>query len=143
MWRTVILMMWVGVCGAAELPRDDAAGHAPGYSVDCQEGVTDARQCKVDAQTLLGWRAFHTHCAQCHGGSGLGSTFAPNLQERFNTRVDFARFSYVLQHGYHGQMGVMPNFAQNKAVLAARDALYAYLSARAKGALPPGRPQGQ
>ena len=127
---------------AAELPRDSEVGNPPGYTVDCAEGATDARLCKVDAQTLLGWRAFHTHCSQCHGGSGLGSTFAPNLQERFNTRVDFARFSFVLHHGYHGQVGVMPSFEQNKAVLAARDALYAYLSARAKGVLPPGRPQG-
>ena len=127
---------------AAEPPRDEAVGNAPGYTVDCPAGATDARLCKVDGQTLLGWRAFHTHCAQCHGGSGLGSTFAPSLQERFNTRVDFARFSHVMHNGYRGQVGMMPSFAQNRAVLAARDALYAYLSARARGGLPPGRPQG-
>ena len=138
--RFLLPMMFASLAAADELPRDDAAGAPPAYTVECPAEAGNASQCVVDATVLAGWRAFHTHCSQCHGGSALGSTFAPNLQERFNTRVDFPRFSYVLQHGYHGQVGVMPSFAQNTTVLKARDALYAYLRARADGKLPPGRP---
>lgn len=111
------------------------------YKVDCAAGAKAAEKCSVDAETYKGWRSFHTHCFQCHGGSGLGSTFAPNLQERFNTHVDHERFDFVLHHGYTGKVGAMPSFAQNPAVLKDRDALYRYLRARADASLPPGRPQ--
>lgn len=110
------------------------------YAVTCEEGATAAEKCSVDAETYKGWRSFHAHCYQCHGGGGLGSTFAPNLQERFNDHVDHARFDYVLHNGYVGNMGAMPSFATNPAVLKEIDALYLYLRARADGALPPGRP---
>lgn len=110
------------------------------YTVQCEPGATQAEACAVDAETYKGWRSFHAHCYQCHGGSGLGSTFAPNLMDRLNDHVDHARFHYVLHNGYTGKVGAMPSFEANAAVLKDLDALYRYLRARADEALPAGRP---
>jgi len=116
------------------------AGAGPGYDVSCPAGASQAEKCQVGKETYIGWRSFHTHCFQCHGGSAMGSTFAPNLMERFKTRVDYARFKHVLNNGYTGKVGAMPSFAKNTAVLKDTDALYSYLRARTDGALPAGRP---
>jgi hypothetical protein len=115
-----------------------AAGQA--YDVSCPAGAAQAEKCEVGKETYIGWRSYHTHCFQCHGGSGMGSTFAPNLMDRLNTVVDYERFKHVLNNGYTGKVGVMPSFAKNSAVLKDTDALYGYLRARAEGALPAGRP---
>lgn len=125
---------------ADELPKDPAAGPPPTFDVSCPDGATQAEKCQVGKDTYVGWRSFHTHCFQCHGGNAQGSTFAPNLMERVKAHVDWPRFSYVLHHGYRGTMGAMPTFAKNNAVLKDKAPLYAYLLARTAGALPPGRP---
>ena len=126
---------------AAHEPRDENAGEAPEYVVECDEGATSAKACKVDKETYVGWRTFATNCQVCHGGSGLGSTFAPNLMERFNNEgVDYPRFKYVLHNGFTGQMGAMPAWEKNKAVMKNLDNLYRYLKARADDKLPKGRP---
>ncbi len=122
----------------AAAPAVTAAG--PAYDVSCPDGATRAEDCEVGQSTYVGWRSFHAHCQQCHGGSALGSTFAPNLLERFNTRVDYARFQDVLHHGYTGNVGAMPSFEKNSAVLKDLEPIYQYLRARADGKLPPGRP---
>lgn len=111
------------------------------YTVKCADGSTDAGACEVDKDTYVGWRSFHAHCFQCHGGSAQGTTFAPNLMERFNQHVDFERFDHVLHEGYTGQMGAMPAFGNNPQVLKEVEPLYRYLRARADDALPAGRPQ--
>ena len=123
-------------------PKADpaVAGPEPGYDVSCPDGATQAEKCQVGKDTYVGWRSFATHCVQCHGGSAMGSTFAPNLAERFNTRVDWLRFNYVMHNGYTGKVGAMPSFAKNNAVLKDLGAIYGYLRARADNALPPGRP---
>jgi nucleoid-associated protein YgaU len=125
---------------AATAPAAQAADGAPAYDVSCPEGAAQAEKCQVGKETYIGWRSFHTHCFQCHGGSGMGSTFAPNLMDRLNSSVDYARFKHVLQNGYTGKVGAMPSFAKNTAVLKDTDALYGYLRARADGVLPAGRP---
>lgn len=113
------------------------------YTVECAAGTTKAEDCSVDKDTYVGWRAFGANCQQCHGGGAMGSTFAPNLMERFNDHVDHERFVYVLNNGYTGNMGAMPSFAANPNVLKDVDALYRYLRARADGVLPNGRPKKQ
>jgi len=124
------------------VPKADpaVAGPQPTYDVSCPDGATQAEKCQVGKDTYVGWRSFATHCVQCHGGSALGSTFAPNLAERINTRVDWLRFNYVMHNGYTGKVGAMPSFAKNTAVLKDMGAIYGYLRARADNALPPGRP---
>ncbi len=109
--------------------------------IECPAGSAKAEQCVVTRDVYIGWRSFHTHCFQCHGGSALGSTFAPNLLDRLNQRVDHARFLQVLMAGYTGQVGAMPSFAMNPAVQKDQESIFTYLRARADGRLPPGRPQ--
>jgi mono/diheme cytochrome c family protein len=122
-------------------PRDESAGDPPKYEVNCPKGATDASTCKVDKGTYIGWRTFSTTCQVCHGGSGMGSTFAPNLMERFNKEgVDYPRFKYAVTHGYHGHVGAMPAWDKNPQVMKNLDNLYRYLKARADDTLPEGRP---
>lgn len=128
---------------AAEKPASDVqgAGDLPQYVVECPEGAASATACKVDKNTYVGWRTYATNCQVCHGGSGLGSTFAPNLMDRFNQQgVDYARFREVVTNGFTGQMGAMPAWDKNKAVMKDLDNLYRYLQARADDKLPKGRP---
>jgi mono/diheme cytochrome c family protein len=108
------------------------------YTVVC-ETVGGRRECKVDQQTFAGWRTFHGFCVQCHAQDAVGSTFAPSLLARM-PNVDRERFEQVVANGFTGQMGVMPSFKDNPNVMPQIDELYAYLRARADGALPPGRP---
>ncbi len=139
---SAVLLIIASSAQAAHEPRVDDAGDPPEYTVNCPEEATNASQCEVDKGTYVGWRTFATNCQVCHGGSALGSTFAPNLLERFNKEgVDYGRFLYVVEHGYHGKMGAMPAWEKNVAVMKARDDLYRYLKARADGKLPQGRPK--
>ncbi len=122
-------------------PAPAAGGDAPAYTVDCAAGATQAEQCQVDKDTYVGWRTFASQCQVCHGGSGIGTTFAPNLLDRLNQTVDHARFVDSVTNGYRGQVGAMPAWKGNPAVEPNIDPLYRYLRARADGKLPPGRPQ--
>jgi len=131
---------------ASDLPKGAAAkamdAKAPKYKVECPKGANSATQCKVGKPTFMGWLTFQTTCFVCHGNGGVGTTFAPNLQDRFNQHgVDFAVFSFVLQHGYRGEIGIMPCWKDNPRVMNNIDNLYRYLKARADGKLPLGRPQ--
>jgi len=120
---------------------DQPAGDVPQYVVECPEGAASAKACKVDKNTYVGWRSYSTNCQVCHGGSGLGSTFAPNLMDRFNKQgVDYTRFKEVVTNGYTGQIGAMPAWEKNKGVMKDLDNLYRYLQARADDKLPKGRP---
>ncbi|MFB3083467.1 MAG: hypothetical protein ACE1Z4_08440 [Gammaproteobacteria bacterium] len=61
--------------------------------------------------------------------------------QKLQEGLDFERFKEVVTHGMQGEMGVMPGWKDNAAVMAKLDALYRFLKARADGALPPGRPE--
>jgi len=117
------------------------AAETPKYVADCPAGAVAAEKCKVDKNTYFGWRTYAANCQVCHGGSGMGSTFAPNLMDRLKTRVDYARFVTVVTEGYTGQVGAMPAWKTKKDVMSNLDNLYQYLRARTDGKLPPGRPQ--
>lgn len=125
---------------APAAPDELTAGAALAYAIECPAAATAAEQCQVDKDTYIGWRTFAGQCQVCHGGSALGSTFAPNLLDRFHQRVDYARFVEVVRNGYRGQVGAMPGWKGNPNVEPHIDAIYRYLKARADGALPPGRP---
>ncbi len=120
-----------------------ASGTESNYTVQCAPGAGAAEQCSVDKDTYIGWRTFASQCQVCHGGSALGSTFAPNLLDRFHERVDHPRFVEVVTNGFRGQVGAMPAWKGNPNVIPHVDQLYRYLKARADGALPPGRPARQ
>lgn len=142
---SIFIGLLLGVSSSAYAvhePRDESAGEAPAYTVQCPDGAASASACKVDKGTYKGWLTFKVVCQVCHGGGGMGSTFAPNLQTRFNENgVDFPRFAYVLHHGYTGEVGAMPNWSKNPRVMKNVDNLYRYLKARADNKLPLGRPK--
>lgn len=126
---------------ATSPPAAAADAPAPVYQVQCASGASAAEQCQVDKDTYIGWRTFSSQCQVCHGGSALGSTFAPNLLDRFHQRVDHARFVEVVTNGFRGQVGAMPAWKGNPNVMPHIDQLYRYLKARADGVLPAGRPE--
>lgn len=141
--RSLASALAIAAFGAAAVnePRVEPDAPAPDYAVECPSGATDASACTVDRLTYDGWRTYKIECQQCHGGGGMGSTFAPNLMVRFNDAgVDYGRFLYVMDHGYTGQMGVMPSLAKNPRVQKHKAGIYAYLKARADGVIPNGRP---
>jgi len=126
---------------AESAPAADSAD-AP-YSVECGQ-VNDAGEsfCYVDGDTYIGWRTFHGFCHVCHAQDAVGSTFAPNLLDRMR-ESDMTRelFFERVSEGFTGQVGVMPPWKDNPNIRKRYGELYAYLRARADGALPPGRPK--
>ncbi len=136
----VLLLLHSAAVYAVSEPRNDDAGEPPVYSVACKAGTALAYACKVDAGTYKGWKVYHSNCRLCHGRSATGSPAAPSLVERLsNAGVDYGRFTYVVTHGYTGDVGGMPGWEGNQEVMENMDNLYRYLRARADKALPRGR----
>ena len=130
--------------------------------------VVDGR---VDAGTYAGWKLFHTHCVGCHGVGGIGTGVAPNLVQRiveytprgFAAKVlssyrivpmspdsappetDAERDALLEQlmkreRSERGQP-LMPAWDADTDVAPHVLDIYAYLNARAAGALGPGKPR--
>lgn len=121
----------------------DKAGTAESdfYQVECGHVDDDGDAfCYTDRDTYVGWRTYHGFCHVCHAQDAVGSTFAPNLLDRMR-EIDKELFIERVHEGYTGQVGVMPPWKDNPNVSKRYDELYAYLMARADGALPPGRPK--
>ena len=104
---------------------------------------------KVDLATYRGWRWFHGICHTCHGQDALGSSFAPDLTGAFGRELDPVTYEAFLETVMNGRSQVgegqqpMLAFKTNKDIVKNIDNLYAYLKARADGALGRGRPQRQ
>lgn len=100
----------------------------------------------VDWYTYSGFRRYHAECHTCHGPDGLGSTFAPDLVEAM-TEIPYDEYVDIVVHGrvYKTSTATsnMPGFGQNKNVMCFVDDIYAYLMARADGALGRGRPENE
>jgi methanol metabolism-related c-type cytochrome len=101
---------------------------------------------KVDKGTYNGYRRYHASCHTCHGPDGLGSSYAPNLTESLKN-LSYEQFTDVVINGRQNvtgtQKNVMPAFGTVEDVALYVDDIYAYLEARADGALGRGRPQRQ
>jgi hypothetical protein len=123
---------------------------------------------KVDESTFLGWRAYHSACHACHGVDAVGTKVAPSLAERV-ARLSERQFVAKVLTSYRITMPageataddptairqamidevmrrergdlVMPAWETEIKVRPHVLALYAYLRARADGALGPGRPE--
>lgn len=148
---------------AAPLPA--AAAEKQGASEEKPYRVVDG---KVDESTFLGWRAFHSACHACHGVDAVGTDVAPNLVERvkglsahdFSVKVltsyrlvfpsgevsgddRTALRSEFIEEVLRRERGdlIMPAWEEDRKVRAHVLDLYAYLRARADGALGPGKPQ--
>jgi mono/diheme cytochrome c family protein len=102
--------------------------------------VTDG---KVDKKTFNGWRRYTESCMRCHGPDGAGSSYGPDLvdtvkqmpQDEFNEIVVNGRTNVSA-----ASSSVMPPFGEVEDVVIYLDDIWAYLKARADGALGRGRP---
>ena len=115
------------ICGAAQ------AGGRPG--ADKTYTVVDG---KADAKTYNGFRRYHAGCNHCHGPDGVGSSFGPSLLDRLGDADAFRR---VVMEGRRTATSAMPGAADYPNVAPYVDDIYAYLQARADGALGRGRPE--
>ena len=112
---------------------DRSSASAPPYTVE--EG-------KVDAKTYSGWVRFSAFCQECHGVGAVGSAIAPDLTQAVKD-LNKRQFETIVSCGLKGNLGtgVMPAWGDNPNIRPYLDNLWAYLSARANGALGAGRPQ--
>lgn len=92
---------------------------------------------KVDARTYNGYRRYHASCNHCHGPDGLGSTFGLSLVDGL---PDADAFRRVVRDGQSTGNSVMKGYAGDPNIAPYVDDIYAYLQARADGALGRGRP---
>jgi mono/diheme cytochrome c family protein len=98
---------------------------------------------KVDKKTYNGWRRYTESCMRCHGPDGAGSSYAPDLvnsvkhmtQDQFNEIVVNGRTNVTA-----ATQSVMPPFGTVEDVMNYLDDIWAYLKARADGAVGRGRP---
>jgi methanol metabolism-related c-type cytochrome len=97
----------------------------------------------VDWYTYSGYRRYHSECHVCHGPDGMGSTYAPALQDSLKT-MSYGDFLGVVASGRKNvsssQENVMPAFGDNPNVACYMDDLYVYLRARANDAVGRVRP---
>jgi hypothetical protein len=105
--------------------------------VECAADAAGITTCRTDLTIFLGKRTFDEYCASCHARDALGSAFAPSLAERART-LTRAQFMNLLERGYGGEAAAMTRWAEVPAVRTYAVALWAYLSVRATGELPPG-----
>jgi mono/diheme cytochrome c family protein len=92
---------------------------------------------KVDERVYNGFRRYHAGCNHCHGPDGVGSTFAPALVEKL---PEIEAFRRIVREGQRKGLSVMKGFADDPNIAPYIDDIYAYLQARADGALGRGRP---
>jgi methanol metabolism-related c-type cytochrome len=111
---------------------------------DWEEHPYIVKDGKVDYGTYDGYRRYAGICHVCHGPDGMGSSFAPSLVDSLKT-MSYSEFLDIVTNGKkdvsNTQNLVMPSFAENANVMLNIDHIYAYLKARADGAVGRGRPE--
>ena len=119
------------------------AAFAVGSGPAQPEGVPDTRlyqvvDGKVDAKTYNGYRRYNAGCNHCHGPDGVGSSFGLPLIDHL---ADIETFRRVVREGQGSGASRMDGFADDPNIAPFIDDIYAYLQARADGALGRGRPE--
>lgn len=155
----------IGVCILMFIGAPTPAAEQQQEQTDRPYRIVDG---KVDAATFRGWRAFHSACHTCHGLDAVGTDVAPSLVERVKTLSarDFTikvLSSYrivmpssevsgdeptALRHQFieevlrreRGEL-VMPAWETDDSIRPHVLDMYAYLRARADGALRRGPPE--
>jgi methanol metabolism-related c-type cytochrome len=98
---------------------------------------------KVDKKTYNGWRRYTESCMRCHGPDGAGSSYAPDLVDSVKQTTQ-DEFNEVVVNGRtnvnSASENVMPPFGTVEDVMNYLDDIWAYLKARADGAVGRGRP---
>ena len=147
-WLVVATLVFVAfgrVAFAADAVDPKAVKSEDGKYLDKEGNPTFnvAADGTVDWYTYSGYRRYHSECHVCHGPDGMGSTYAPALQESLKT-MSYADFLGVVASGRKNvstaQENVMPAFGDNVNVACYMDDLYVYLRARAYDAVGRVRP---
>jgi mono/diheme cytochrome c family protein len=98
----------------------------------------------IDRATYKGFLYYGDQCERCHGPEGEGGTFAPSLLDSIR-RLPRAKFEATIMDGRKNMTtsvhNVMPAFRPNPDVTENLPNIYAYLKARADGALRRGHPE--
>jgi len=98
---------------------------------------------KVDKKTFNGWRRYTESCLRCHGPDGAGSSYGPDLVDSVK-HMTHDEFNEVVVNGRTNvnaaNTNVMPPFGEVEDVVSYLDDIWAYLKARADGAIGRGRP---
>jgi mono/diheme cytochrome c family protein len=98
---------------------------------------------KVDKATYNGWRRYTESCMRCHGPDGAGSSYAPDLVNSVKHMTQ-DQFNEIVVNGKTdvntASQNVMPPFGTVEDVMDYLNDIWAYLKARADGALGRGRP---
>jgi len=93
---------------------------------------------KVNFATFRGANMYGNVCGPCHGLNAQGSSFAPSLVESLKT-LSYGDFVQIVTEGRTGTQGqgtsVMPTFGDSPSVAKNIPSIYAYLKARADGAI--------
>jgi mono/diheme cytochrome c family protein len=131
MTRVNLLALLAVAVGLFAGEADIAAGQAAG---DRLYRVVDG---KVDKRTYNGYRRYNSICIHCHGPDGIGGSFAPSL---IAAPLGLPAFRQVVLAGVTNGNSVMKGFAGDGNVEPYIEDIYAYLQARADGALGRGRP---
>jgi len=106
--------------------------------------VTDEKS--LDSHSYQGYKMFRQWCARCHGTFGQGGPKAPNLAESLATLskeeyTDTVTSGKVSEANKTTKDGRMPAWKRNPHVMKNMDNIYAYLKARADGAIGTVRPK--
>jgi methanol metabolism-related c-type cytochrome len=116
---------------------------AQGQAQDEEKPYSFSEDGLIDWYTYSGFRRYHSECHVCHGPDGLGSSFAPALLDSMKT-MSYEDFLEVVVNGRENvsvaSQNKMPAFGDNYNVMCFIDDLFAYLKARADGAIGRGRP---
>lgn len=126
-WLVPFVVVLTVAAGLSASSQDDPA---TGRFYEAVDG-------KVDARTYNGFRRYHGSCNHCHGPDGMGSTFASGLVDRL---PGIEVFRSNVRDGVRSGPSVMKGFADDPNIAPYIDDIYAYLQARADGALGRGRP---
>ncbi len=161
----IITLLITGIVACTPATAGDAA--APKRA----SGNYRVQDGKVDARTFVGWRVYHESCVTCHGADAISTGTAPDLRERISTYTEKefsikvlnrylvnvpsdtagSEAGSVVREAFVAEMQsqeaaqqapvTMPEWEGHPLIQDRVSALYAYLKARADGALQPGKPE--
>ena len=104
-------------------------------------GVTAAQEPGSAGATPVeyeGWRQYMVHCARCHGDDAVGGLMAPDLRASLGRgAVSEREFHAVVSAGRPPAMPAFGEVLRDEQIAA----IVAYVTARAGGGLPAGRPR--
>lgn len=93
---------------------------------------------EVTADVFRGYELYNSYCFRCHGEDALGSLYAPDLRQALNQGMTRQQFLTTAMEGDKAKgMPAWAGFFTPHQI----QAIYAYVKARAIGAVPEGEPK--